>query len=370
MDTFVDSSWYFTRFTDPTVANAPTNREAADKWLPVDQYIGGIEHAILHLLYSRFFTRAMRKTGHVSVSEPFAGLFTQGMVVHETYKDTAGHWLTPSEVDIEAVDGQRQARNRKDGSPAIIGAIEKMSKSKRNTVDPDEIMADFGADTARLFMLSDSPPDRDVIWSEEGVQGANRFVQQLWRLIGSLDALSRAKAVPPQGALDQALAVRRIAHRHLARIQESIERLRFNTAIAELRKLSNALTDVIASIETPGASQDMQEACREAARILILSFSPMMPHLAEECWSKLGYEGLASDAPWPIVDIELSKDDTLTIPVQINGKKRAELVVPADISVSQLQAAALGLAVVNEALDGREAKKVVVVPRRIVNVVV
>jgi leucyl-tRNA synthetase len=371
MDTFVDSSWYFTRFTDPTIEQSPTNRRAADKWLPVDQYIGGIEHAILHLLYSRFFTRAMRQTGHVGVSEPFAGLFTQGMVVHETYKDADGQWLTPNEVDIDIIEGQRQAKNLKDGSPAIIGAVEKMSKSKRNTVDPDEIMSDFGADTARLFMLSDSPPDRDVIWSEEGVQGASRFVQQLWRLIGSLDLLSRGDVVQPStAASDEALAIRRISHRQLARIQDGVERLRFNTAIAELRKFSNALTDVVGSIEAPGASRDMQAACREAAQFLILSFSPMMPHLAEECWSRLGYEGLASDAAWPVVDRELAKDDMLTIPVQINGKKRAELVVAADIDIEQLQAEALGLDVVVSALNGRAAKKVVVVPRRIVNVVV
>ncbi|HEY8578333.1 MAG TPA: class I tRNA ligase family protein, partial [Beijerinckiaceae bacterium] len=322
-----------------------------------------------HLLYSRFFTRAMQKTGHLGLAEPFTGLFTQGMVVHETYRDTEGRWLTPGEVTIESVDGVRRAVSRLDGRPVSIGSVEKMSKSKRNTVDPDEIIADYGADTARLFMLSDSPPDRDVIWSEEGVQGANRFVQQLWRLVGSLHALAQA----PDTASDdpaQALEIRKISHRHLARIQDGVERLRFNTAIAEIRKFTNALSERIGAVTEPEAAPSVRGAYAEAARMLILAISPMMPHLAEECWSRLGYEGLAADAAWPAVDAELAREDTLTIPVQINGKKRGEVIAPADISTELLQSEALKLDAVQSVLAGRDPKKVIVVPRRIVNVVV
>jgi leucyl-tRNA synthetase len=201
MDTFVDSSWYFARFTDPWINASPTERKTVDEWLPVDQYIGGIEHAILHLLYSRFFTRAMHKCGLVGMDEPFAGLFTQGMVVHETYRAKNGDWVEPANVKIEGVGDTRRATVAATGAPVEIGSIEKMSKSTRNTVDPDDIIAAYGADTARWFMLSDSPPDRDVIWTEEGVQGAWRFVQRLWRLVGEI-ANIQAPSARPQNFAD------------------------------------------------------------------------------------------------------------------------------------------------------------------------
>jgi leucyl-tRNA synthetase len=370
MDTFVDSSWYFARFTDPFDADNPTTRQTADAWLPVDQYIGGIEHAILHLLYSRFFTRAMKATGHVGISEPFNGLFTQGMVVHETYRDEAGKWLTPAEVSVETTANGRRARSSADGSPVEIGSIEKMSKSKRNTVDPDDIIGDYGADTARLFMLSDSPPDRDVIWSEEGVQGAARFVQQLWRLIGEIERIAAGRGSSSNDASNlAATAVRKIAHSHVSRIQDHIERLRFNTAIAEIRKLANALSGSIGSIEDAAISDDLALAYREAGEFLVCAFAPMMPHLAEECWARLGNESLLSNSPWPIVDSALALDDQITIPVQINGKKRGELTVPRDIDAKALEDAALKLEAVQKALEGRMIRKVVVVPQRIVNVV-
>lgn len=370
MDTFVDSSWYFARFTDPFNASAPTTREAADAWLPVDQYIGGIEHAILHLLYSRFFTRAMKATGHVGVSEPFRGLFTQGMVVHETYREQAGGWLTPAEVAIQTIAGVRRASARSDGRPVEIGSIEKMSKSKRNTVDPDDIISDYGADTARLFMLSDSPPDRDVIWSEEGVQGAARFVQQLWRLVGEIDRMGRASDTA-RADVDATAAqeIRKIAHSHLARVQDHIERLRFNTAIAEIRKLANALSAAIGDIESESVSPSLAAAFREAGEFLVAAFAPMMPHLAEECWRRLGHDDLVSNAPWPEVDPSLARNDEITIPVQVNGKKRGELVVPRDIDAQALEQAALSLEPVQKALEGRMVRKVIVVPQRIVNVV-
>ena len=370
MDTFVDSSWYYARFTDPHNATSPTSA-AADHWLPVDQYIGGIEHAILHLLYSRFFARAMSVTGHLKVKEPFTGLFTQGMVVHETYRDSSGGWLTPAEVEIESTPAGRSAVSLVTGEPVDIGAIEKMSKSKRNTVDPDDIIGSYGADTARWFMLSDSPPERDVIWSEDGVQGAARYVQQIWRLIGELADLT---ASAPDRSGDESKAandIRRLVHGRLARVEESIERLRFNTAIAEIRKLTNGLSASLAEISSPDMiTGDLRAAYREAAEYLVRMFAPMMPHLAEECWALLGKTGLVADAPWPVLEPGLAIDDLVVIPVQVNGKKRAELSIERTADPASVEREALKLEPVVRELAGRAAKKVIIVPQRIVNVVV
>jgi leucyl-tRNA synthetase len=368
MDTFVDSSWYFARFTDPWNTTAPTDRKAADHWLPVDQYIGGIEHAILHLLYSRFFTRAMKATGHLGLDEPFAGLFTQGMVVHETYRAN-GEWVTPAEVKIVGVGDQRQASLIANDAPVEIGGIEKMSKSKRNTVDPDDIMGSYGADTARWFMLSDSPPERDVIWTEEGVQGAWRFVQRLWRLIGDAASIAAAPNLPrPPVFSAEALALRKAAHRALSRVTEDIERLRFNVCVAHIYEFANAFGASLGSIETePGG--DYRWAAREAADILVCLFNPMMPHLAEECWSVLGHTTLVASEPWPTLEPGLLIEDSITLPVQINGKKRADVTVPRDADKAEIEQAVLALEAVHRALEGRPPKKVIVVPGRIVNVV-
>ncbi|MCC2098572.1 MAG: class I tRNA ligase family protein, partial [Hyphomicrobiales bacterium] len=370
MDTFVDSSWYFARFTDPWNEAAPTTREVADRWLPVDQYIGGIEHAILHLLYSRFFTRAMRICGHVGLDEPFKGLFTQGMVVHETYRAANGAWLQPGEIRIDNQGGERRAYALNDNSEVAIGSIEKMSKSKRNTVDPDDIIGTFGADTARWFMLSDSPPDRDVIWSEEGVQGASRYTQQVWRLVHQLAEM----AAPPGSnfsAVDDpaAVEVRKIVHRHLLRVGQNIERLRFNTAIAEIRKMTNALLDAIHDIEDKPVEAQAALALREAADVLVKLLEPMMPHLAEECWKVIGNEGLVSTASWPVADEGLAAEDVLVIPVQVNGKKRGELQVARDATKEFIENAAINLDAVKRAMEDRPIRKVIVVPQRIVNVV-
>lgn len=368
MDTFVDSSWYFARFTDPWNENAPTTRKVADKMMPVDQYIGGIEHAILHLLYSRFFTRAMKAIGHVGIDEPFAGLFTQGMVVHETYKAADGSWVTPSEIKIEGMGDQRRATLIATGAPVEIGSIEKMSKSKRNTVDPDDIIATFGADTARWFMLSDSPPDRDVIWSEEGVQGASRFVQRVWRLV-NLAAPHLPSADVAPGSDDAAKALRSAAHRTLADVSAAIERLRFNTAIAKLYTFVGNLAE---AIDSPGLKADpsFAAAVREALDILIRLISPMMPHLAEQCWEVLGGKGLVSEAAWPEPDPALLVEDTMTLPVQINGKKRADVTVGRNAPNPEIEAAVLALDAVKTALAGATPRKIIVVPQRIVNVVV
>jgi leucyl-tRNA synthetase len=366
MDTFVDSSWYFARFTDPWLADAPTERPAVDGWLPVDQYIGGIEHAILHLLYSRFFTRAMNATGHAGVAngEPFAGLFTQGMVVHETYRAPDGSWVMPAEVRIESEGGARRAFHVKHGAPIDIGSIEKMSKSKRNTVDPDDIIASYGADTARWFMLSDSPPDKDVIWTEEGVQGAARFVQRVWRLVG--EVAERTPNAALDGPVDTPL--RRAAHKTLAAVEDSIEALRFNVAVARIYELANALQGALQAART-GAKVASDADLHEAAGLLVQMIAPMMPHLAEECWRALGREGLVAEASWPAVERALLVENAITLPVQVNGKKRADVTVARDADQAAIEAAVLSLDAVRRATDGRPVRKIIVVPQRIVNVV-
>jgi len=370
MDTFVDSSWYFARFTDPWIADAPTDRKAVDSWLPVDQYIGGIEHAILHLLYSRFFTRAMKKTGHIGLDEPFAGLFTQGMVVHETYRTADGQFVTPAEVKIEGTGDERRATLITTGEPVEIGSIEKMSKSKKNTVDPDDIIETYGADTARWFMLSDSPPERDVIWTEERVQGASRFVQRLWRLINECNVVAKsAPAQRPAQFGDDALKLRKAAHGALAKVSNEIEKLHFNVCLAYIRECANALSEAIETVAEGKASPDLAWAVKEAADILVPLFHPMMPHLAEECWAALGHTSLIAEAPWPKVEDALLVEDTITLPVQVNGKKRADVTVSRDAGNADIEAAVLTLDAVKKALDGKAPKKVIVVPQRIVNVV-
>jgi leucyl-tRNA synthetase len=383
MDTFVDSSWYFIRFTDPWTTAAPTDRPMADAWMPVGQYIGGIEHAILHLLYSRFFTRAMKVTGHVSIEEPFAGLFTQGMVVHETYRKIDGTFAAPAEVEIEGTDDNRRAKLLSTGELVEIGPIEKMSKSKRNTVDPDDIIAAYGADTARWFMLSDSPPERDVNWTEQGVQGAWRFIQRLWRLIGESAEVARlAPAERPPAFGPTALAVRKAAHGALAKVSENIEKLHFNVCLAQIREFTNALVAAMDEVAEKGGvtrdaranedfkvPADISWAVREAATILVQLIHPMMPHVAEECWGVLGHATLVASQPWPKVEQALLVEDTVTLPVQVNGKKRADVTVARDAGNVDIEAAVLALEAVQRALDGKVPKKVIVVPQRIVNVV-
>jgi leucyl-tRNA synthetase len=253
MDTFVDSSWYFVRFTAPEAAT-PVDMDAAHYWLPVDQYIGGIEHAILHLLYSRFFSRAMCDAGHLTFAtntrEPFAALFTQGMVTHETYKSQDGLWLLPNDVRIEGEGANRQAVEIATGRPAAIGSIEKMSKSKKNLVDPDDIITHYGADCARWFMLSDSPPERDVIWTEAGVTGAGRFIQRAWRLVDEIaEAYPERPAQKPHTFGPGALELRKAAHRALDHVGKAIEALRFNVAVANIHEFSNVLQNVLTKNE-------------------------------------------------------------------------------------------------------------------------
>ncbi|MGA7457002.1 MAG: leucine--tRNA ligase, partial [Methyloceanibacter sp.] len=364
MDTFVDSSWYFARFCSPH-SGVPTDSNAVGYWLPVDQYIGGVEHAILHLLYARFFTRAMHKTGHVTIDEPFKGLFTQGMVTHETYKDPHGKWVLPEEVSREG----GIAVHVKTGEPIVVGGVESMSKSKRNVVDPDTIIAAYGADTARWFMLSDRPPERDIEWTAAGVDGAHRFLQRVWRLVRD----AAAKGVKPGASRPtqfgaEAEALCRAAHRSVAAVTSAIEKLRFNAAVAHIYELANALSAGLqAAGPQPGA--DMAYALREAAELLARIAAPMVPHLAEEAWAELGHDGLVAEAPWPVPEMALLQEETVTIAVQVNGKRRDELTIARDAPKEDIEAAALKLDNVVRAIGGRKIRKVVVVPQRIVNVV-
>ncbi|XKM40966.1 leucine--tRNA ligase [Rhizobium ruizarguesonis] len=371
MDTFVDSSWYFTRFTAPW-EDKPTDPEAANRWLPVDQYIGGIEHAILHLLYSRFFTRAMRATGHVAATEPFKGLFTQGMVVHETYSRGAGasrEWVAPADIRIDELDGKRRAFLLTNNEEVAIGSIEKMSKSKKNVVDPDDIIASYGADTARFFVLSDSPPERDVIWSEAGVEGAHRFTQRLWRLISeAADALSAVAAAPATDG--EALSISQAAHKTLKAVQNDYDKLWFNKAVARIYELVNALAGPMTKVAAGEGDATYRAAMRDAAEILVQLVSPMTPHLAEECWAALGNEGLLARASWPQYDETLVIENDVVLPVQINGKKRAELTISRDADQNAVTDAVLDLDAVKTALNGQAPKKIIVVPQRIVNIVV
>ncbi len=366
MDTFVDSSWYFVRFTAPH-AETPVNQKAANYWLPVDQYIGGIEHAILHLLYSRFFTRAMGATGHLkkTLKEPFAALFTQGMVTHETYRTRNGQWVPPSEVRLEGEGDTRRAFDISTNQPVEIGSIEKMSKSKKNIVDLDDFISQFGADTARWFVLSDSPPERDVIYTDVGVQGARRFVQRLWRMVEDCADSGAKKGAPrPAKFGPEADQLRRAAHKALNSVGQNIEALRFNVAVAQVYEFANTLQTMIGK-----TGEGLDWALREAAELLVQMVGPMLPHLAEDCWARLGYNTLLADQPWPEAEPALLVDDRITIAVQVNGKRRDELTVARTASKEEIEAAALKLETVARALDGRSATRVIVVPQRIVNVV-
>lgn len=361
MDTFVDSSWYFARFTDPFNQETPTTAEAVNSWLPVNQYIGGIEHAILHLLYARFFTRAMKACGHINLEEPFDGLFTQGMVVHETYKTKGGSWISPQEIRFETEGTTRRAYQISNGEEVAIGSIEKMSKSKKNTIDPDEIIQDYGADTARWFVLSDSPPERDVIWTEEGVKGAARFVQRLWRLTSDVKArCAQPASVSNNDATEQ---LQRTLHTLLDRVTDDLERLRFNRCIAQLFEAANALQEGL----NKNASQ---EALAEAMDIILLMAAPMIPHVAEECWQTLGHTTWITNTPWPVANPKWLTRSSITMPVQINGKRRCDVEVPVEADNTTIEAIVLGLDAVQKGLSGQTPKKIIIVPGRIVNVVV
>ena len=351
LDTFVDSSWYYARFA------SVSDLEERAYWLPVDQYVGGVEHAVLHLLYARFFSRAMRDVGVLDLpsGEPFAGLFTQGMVTHETYKSAEGAWLQPAEVEQRDGNWIEIAT----GAPATVGPIEKMSKSKKNTVDPDTIIAKFGADVARWFVLSDSPPERDVEWTQSGVEGSARFAQRLWSVF---DALPDGEAAPADDAAS--LALRKTSHKAVAAIDKAIEEFRFNSAVATIHEWVSALK------KAENAGDAVRGARLEGASMLARCLTPFMPHLAESCWERIGKDGFVSAASWPVADPTLTTDDSVTMAVQINGKRRAEITVPKSMDKDEVEAVAKADPDVASFIDGKTVKKTIVVPGRIVNIVV
>jgi leucyl-tRNA synthetase len=343
LDTFVDSSWYFIRFASQP-DNAPFDRAEAEKWLPVGQYIGGVEHAILHLLYARFWTRALERMGKIGVSEPFKGLFTQGMVTHETYLSADGRWLNPDEVEVGTSGALIE---RATGAGVSLGRVEKMSKSKKNTVDPEPILDRYGADAVRWFMLSDSPPERDLEWSESGIEGAARFVQRVWRL-----------SMAPAGNEGEDKALLRKLHRTIAAVGEAIDGLQFNKSVAALYELTSAIEKA-----KPSASRD------EAIRTLLLLVAPGAPHLAEEAWAARGETGMIADAAWPGFDPALLIDDEVTIAVQVNGKLRETMTAPRGLPKEEAEARALALPKVRSQLGDGSPRKVIVVPDRLVNIV-
>jgi leucyl-tRNA synthetase len=365
-DTFVDSSWYFARFCSPR-AEVPVVRSDVDYWLAVDQYIGGVEHAILHLLYSRFFMRAMKKTGHANIDEPFAGLFTQGMVCHESYRAEDGKWLYPEEISKLADGSVVQTETKK---PVTVGRREVMSKSKKNVVAPAAIIDEYGADTARLFMLSDSPPERDLEWSESGVDGAWRYLNRLWRLIDEPKLSLHAPDAPKPASLSpEAEAAWRGAHKTIAAVSESLDQFRFNVAVAQIRTLTNLLEE-LETQSTKKSNGGEGWALRQGLETVVRLIAPLLPHLAEELWQKLGHKTMLCHEPWPKADPTLIVDDTVTVAVQVNGKLRATIALPRDAPEDQARAAALAQPTVIAAMDGKPSRKVIVVPNRIVNIVV
>lgn len=360
-DTFVDSSWYFARFCSPR-SDKPVDPAAVDYWMGVDQYVGGVEHAILHLLYSRFFSRAMRKTGHLKLDEPFAGLFTQGMVCHESYKSAEGKWLYPEEIERKSEDLVIEIAT---GKKVTVGRREVMSKSKKNVVAPARIIDEYGADTARLFMLSDSPPERDLEWSEAGVDGAFRFIQRLWREIVEPDTPFAARDAAKPATLDPAAdAAWRQVHKTIAAVSENLEGFRFNVAVAQVRTLANAL----AELDPKVAGADWVR--RHGYETLVKLVGPMIPHLGEELWAALGHTTLLCHEAWPKADPALLVDDTITLAVQVNGKLRGTIHAKRDAGEDDVREPALALSTVQAAMAGKPLRKLIVVKNKIVNIVV
>jgi len=358
-DTFFESSWYFLRFCSPHAESAFDAKDT-DYWMPVDQYIGGIEHAVLHLLYSRFFTRALNQSGHHVTEEPFAGLMTQGMVVHETYQDENGNWLFPEEVSETGGAFVKTA----DGSPVTKGRLEKMSKSKKNVVGLETVVDAYGADTGRLVLMSDSPPERDLEWTETGLEGAWRYVNRLWRLITEpAVTLAPAGAAIPNSFSDEAVALRREVHKTILAVEQDFEGFRLNRAVARLRELTNAIAGL------KGMGEGEAWVMREALEALTLMIAPVMPHFAEEAWAMLGHQSIVAETPWPVADAALAADEQITIGVQVNGKLRGTVTLPKDADQTAAEGAALAEPNVQRALDGKTVRKVIVVPNRIVNVV-
>lgn len=359
-DTFFESSWYFARYCDAHNQEQGFDRKKGDYWLPVDQYIGGVEHAVLHLLYSRFFMRALKDCGYTDVSEPFTGLFTQGMVTHMSYKDEKGQWVYPADL----IDNEGQLIDKTTQLTVKPARIEKMSKSKRNTVDPEDILDTYGADAARLFILSDSPPDRDLEWTESGIEGAWKYINKLYRTV-----FDNVQSLPPKDVQkpelnDKAKSVYQKIHQTTKAVGEDIDAFHMNKAVARIRELSNAL----GSLDT--GKPDEAWVLRQGYEYLCLLIAPVTPYLAEEIWMTLGQDGLAAEAPWPTIDESMLESDSITIGVQVNGKVRTTITLPRGSDKQTTEGLAMQDENIKKALEGKEVRKVIIVPDRIVNVVV
>lgn len=366
-DTFFESSWYQFRYCDPRNTSAPVAKDKAKYWMPVEQYIGGVEHAVLHLLYARYFTKIMRDCGYVDCDEPFLGLFTQGMVTHETYQDEDGKWIFPTQA-MKNADGKWV--HTETGKPVKVGATIKMSKSKKNVIDPEEIMEKYGADAARLFILSDSPPERDLEWTESGIEGAWRFVNKMHRMVMDYKPhIPACDMQKPAHFAPDVMTLRTLAHKTIKGVGEDIEAFAMNKAVAKVRELSNAIASPQQGLEY--ARQDGGDwAVREVIEILIKLLNPMMPHLAEELWAQLGHQTLLVDTPWPEYDPALLVASSVKMAVQVNGKVRATIELPAETDAKTAEDAALAETNVQRAIDGKTVRKVIVVPGKIVNIVV
>lgn len=357
LDTFFDSSWYFARFTSTDVQDKPFNKNSVDYWLPVDQYIGGIEHAILHLLYARFFTRALKKCGFTEVDEPFKALMTQGMVCHQTYQDQQGNWLLPEEVHKDGENVVTKADNR----PVTVGRIEKMSKSKKNVIDTEDMIASYGADATRLFMLSDSPPEKDIEWTTNGIDGAARYLNKLWVLVTTFIQNKQETQKPPSFT-DEEVELRRLTHKTIKNVSQDIEKFKYNRAVALLREFSNGIEDKMAKDLDPWVIE-------EAFSTLLHLFHPLIPHITQELYGKLYPNKALHDTNWPQYTPELVLDSEITIAVQVNGKLRGTIVVPTTLSDDDIKDRALSQENVIKVLSGKPHKKVIYVPGRLVNVV-
>jgi leucyl-tRNA synthetase len=363
MDTFVDSSWYFERYTSPQANDGPFAVHAVDYWMPVDLYIGGIEHAVLHLLYARFWTKVLRDLGLVKYDEPFMRLLTQGMVCMETLWCAQHEWLFPTQV--------RDGKCVECGRVVTVGRMEKMSKSKHNVVDPDEMIRKYGADTTRLFILFAAPPERDLDWNDQGVEGCYRFLNRVWRMVRRI--VGHTAALPPapaalSAASGAALTLRRKTHQTIQKVTEDIqERLHFNTAVAAIMELINQLYQ-FAVEEVQDAPT--QHALREAAEATTLLLSPFTPHIAEDLWHQLGHQDSILRQPWPSYDPTLTQEDEVTVVIQVNGRVRSRLTAPASIAEDDLREAALRHERIQEWIAGKAIRKVIVVPQKLVNIVV
>ena len=361
-DTFFESSWYFACYASGGSAFGIT-KEGAKRWLPVDQYIGGVEHAVLHLLYARFFTRALKDCGVLDVVEPFSGLMTQGMICHATFKDSKGEWVYPADAIKDEKAGDWRLAT---GESVTVGRSEKMSKSKKNTVDPTAILDAYGTDTARLFMLSDSPPDRDLEWTDAGIDGAWRYLNRLYRLVSDVRdwglGIRDWKDLPAHDIV-------KLTHKTIAAVTKDIEAFHFNKAVARIRELTNAVEKAMADVPQSPIPNPQSLSVAFAVAQTIHLIAPMLPHLAEELWSMLGHTDMIATRPWPKADPALLVDDTVTVAVQVNGKLRATLELAKDLPNKQAEEAALANDKVKESLAGKSLKKVIVVPNRIINVV-